>query len=91
MYEGWRITINGGWTSPCEYGGRVELLRILGGDTRPEIMLAHRGEFWGLIHQDKTFLLPIMEHFSKCGLPLSIIFSHSFSSMYISLYKLLDP
>ena len=91
MYEGWRITINGGWTSPCEYGGRVELLRIWGGDTRPEIMLAHRGEFWGLIHQDKTFLLPIMEHFSKCGLPLSIIFSHSLVVCIFPCINLVDP
>ena len=46
------------------------------------------------IHQDKTFLSWDTTNngtFSKCGLPLSIILSHSFSSMYISLYKLLDP
>ena len=76
-YEGWRIIlmeagplpepVQGGWNY---WGYEEETLVQKWGWT-------HRGEFWGLIHQDKTFLLPIMEHLSKCGLPLSIIFSHS--------------
>ena len=66
----------------------------------------HRDEFCDWIHQDKTFLAWDQEilgsqedttnsgTFSKCGLlTLSIILSHSFSSMYIVLcisYQILD-
>ena len=66
----------------------------------------HRDEFCDWIHQDKTFLAWDQEilgsqedttnsgTFSKCGLHiLSIILSHSFSSMYIVLcisYQILD-
>ena len=35
--------------------------------------------------------LPIMEHFSKCGLPLSIIFSHSLVVCIFPCINLVDP
>ena len=81
LNRGWRITLYRGWTPPCEYGGRVELLRNTGDTTHRDITKA------ALLrsYQDITFLaghqecrknsllgtsrtLPIMEHFSKCGL-----------------------
>ena len=40
LIRGWRITLYGGWTPPCEYGGRVELLRIRGDTTHRDITKA---------------------------------------------------
>ena len=52
LIRGWRITLYGGWTPPCEYGGRVELLRNTGDTTHRDITKA------ALLrsYQDITFL-----------------------------------
>ena len=85
------------------YGGRCIILYGWRGGTA-EYMRRHSSRAWKVLTEmnfEVGFIktkLPIMGHykksgtFSKCGLlTLSIILSHSFSSMYISLYKLLDP
>ena len=51
-YKGWCITLYGVWTPPVH--GGMELLSMQ--DTCPEYEVTHRDEFWGGIHQDKTFL-----------------------------------
>ena len=52
LNRGWRITLYRGWTPPCEYGGRVELLRNTGDTTHRDITKA------ALLrsYQDITFL-----------------------------------
>ena len=97
MYEGWRITLYRVWTEHLQGSGvytyqeeKLSMKTLV-----QNMTLLTEMNFEGGFIKTK---LPIMGHykksgtFSKCGLlTLSIILSHSFSSMYISLYKLLDP
>ena len=78
-YEGWRIILYGWRGGTTEYMKRRHSSRNEAG--LPEM------NFEGWFIKTKHSYLPIMEHLSKCGLQLSIIFSHSFGMMYISLYK----